>query len=97
MTITCSRREHDEPLDALKERLGYEHARGAQRDAGRIAFLDGLLFKLKDMQAALGPPRRGAMLSLDVHAREGQDIVEKNGSYLPLTAAVVRDQLRKLD
>jgi phosphate transport system substrate-binding protein len=30
-------------------------------------------------------------------SRDGQDIVEKNGSYLPLTAAVVADQLRKLD
>ena len=30
-------------------------------------------------------------------SRDGQDIVEKNGSYLPLTAAVVSEQLRKLD
>ena len=30
-------------------------------------------------------------------SREGQEIVQENGSYLPLTAAVVREQLRKLD
>jgi phosphate transport system substrate-binding protein len=32
-----------------------------------------------------------------VLSREGQEIVARNGSYLPLTAAVVREQLRKLD
>jgi phosphate transport system substrate-binding protein len=32
-----------------------------------------------------------------VLSREGQDIVDKNGSYLPLTAAVVNEQLRRLD
>jgi phosphate transport system substrate-binding protein len=30
-------------------------------------------------------------------SREGQEIVAKNGSYLPLTAAVVNDQRRSLD
>ncbi len=29
--------------------------------------------------------------------REGQEIVAKNGSYLPLTAALVREQLKKLE
>lgn len=32
-----------------------------------------------------------------VLSREGQEIVAREGSYLPLTAAVVREQLRKLD
>ena len=32
-----------------------------------------------------------------VLSREGQEIVADNGSYLPLTAAVVREQLGKLD
>jgi phosphate transport system substrate-binding protein len=32
-----------------------------------------------------------------VLSREGQETVERNGSYLPLTTAVVREQLRKLD
>jgi phosphate transport system substrate-binding protein len=32
-----------------------------------------------------------------VLSREGQETVERNGSYLPLTAAVVREQLQKLD
>jgi phosphate transport system substrate-binding protein len=32
-----------------------------------------------------------------VLSREGQETVEKNGSYLPLSAAVVREQLQKLD
>src|SRR5262249_9066521 len=32
-----------------------------------------------------------------VLSREGQDIVQKNGSYLPLTTAVASEQLRKLD
>ena len=32
-----------------------------------------------------------------VLSREGQETVQKNGSYLPLTAAVVREQLKKLD
>jgi phosphate transport system substrate-binding protein len=32
-----------------------------------------------------------------VLSREGQEIVASNGSYLPLTAAVVHEQLRKLD
>jgi phosphate transport system substrate-binding protein len=32
-----------------------------------------------------------------VLSREGQETVERNGSYLPLSAAVVRDQLQKLD
>jgi phosphate transport system substrate-binding protein len=32
-----------------------------------------------------------------VLSRDGQDIVERNGSYLPLTASVVAEQLRKLD
>ena len=32
-----------------------------------------------------------------VLSREGQEIVQSNGSYLPLTAATVREQLRKLD
>jgi phosphate transport system substrate-binding protein len=30
-------------------------------------------------------------------SREGQETVARNGSYLPLTGAVVREQLRKLD
>jgi phosphate transport system substrate-binding protein len=30
-------------------------------------------------------------------SREGQEIVAKNGSYLPLPASVVREQLKKLD
>jgi hypothetical protein len=30
-------------------------------------------------------------------SREGQETVERNGSYLPLSAAVVREQLLKLD
>jgi len=30
-------------------------------------------------------------------SREGQETVAKNGSYLPLTGALVREQLRKLD
>jgi phosphate transport system substrate-binding protein len=30
-------------------------------------------------------------------SREGQEIVERNGSYLPLTAAMAADQRRKLD
>jgi phosphate transport system substrate-binding protein len=30
-------------------------------------------------------------------SREGQETVARNGSYLPLTAAVVREQLKKLD
>jgi phosphate transport system substrate-binding protein len=30
-------------------------------------------------------------------SREGQEIVARNGSYLPLTAALVREQLKKLD
>jgi phosphate transport system substrate-binding protein len=32
-----------------------------------------------------------------VLSREGQQIVADNASYLPLTAAVVREQLGKLD
>jgi phosphate transport system substrate-binding protein len=32
-----------------------------------------------------------------VLSREGQETVERNGSYLPLSAAVVREQLQKLD
>jgi phosphate transport system substrate-binding protein len=32
-----------------------------------------------------------------VLSREGQETVARNGSYLPLTAAVVREQLKKLD
>jgi phosphate transport system substrate-binding protein len=32
-----------------------------------------------------------------VLSREGQETVERNGSYLPLTAAVVREQLEKLE
>jgi phosphate transport system substrate-binding protein len=32
-----------------------------------------------------------------VLSREGQETVQRNGSYLPLTAAVVREQLKKLD
>ena len=32
-----------------------------------------------------------------VLSREGQETVERNGSYLPLSAAVVREQLLKLD
>lgn len=32
-----------------------------------------------------------------VLSREGQEMVARNGSYLPLTAAVVREQLKKLD
>ena len=32
-----------------------------------------------------------------VLSREGQEIVARNGSYLPLTAPVVREQLRKLN
>ena len=32
-----------------------------------------------------------------VLSREGQAIVANNGSYLPLTGALVREQLRKLD
>ena len=32
-----------------------------------------------------------------VLSREGQETVEMNGSYLPLSAAVVREQLQKLD
>jgi phosphate transport system substrate-binding protein len=32
-----------------------------------------------------------------VLSRDGQDIVARNGSYLPLSAAVAREQLRKLD
>jgi phosphate transport system substrate-binding protein len=32
-----------------------------------------------------------------VLSREGQETVARNGSYLPLTATVVREQLRKLD
>jgi phosphate transport system substrate-binding protein len=32
-----------------------------------------------------------------VLSREGQETIASNGSYLPLTAAVVREQLRKLD
>jgi phosphate transport system substrate-binding protein len=32
-----------------------------------------------------------------VLSREGQDVVARNGSYLPLTGALARDQLRKLD
>ena len=32
-----------------------------------------------------------------VLSREGQEIVERNGSYLPLTAAVVNEQLKRLD
>ena len=30
-------------------------------------------------------------------SREGQDIVAKDGSYLPLPASVIRDQRSKLD
>ncbi len=30
-------------------------------------------------------------------SREGQEIVDKNASYLPLTGALAREQLRKLD
>ena len=30
-------------------------------------------------------------------SRDGQEVVEKNGSYLPLTAAVVNEQLKRLD
>jgi phosphate transport system substrate-binding protein len=30
-------------------------------------------------------------------SREGQEIVARDGNYLPLTAAVVREQLGKLD
>src|SRR5262249_2728382 len=30
-------------------------------------------------------------------SREGQEIVERNGSYLPLTAALAAEQRRKLD
>jgi phosphate transport system substrate-binding protein len=32
-----------------------------------------------------------------VLSREGQGIVAENGNYLPLTGAVVREQLKKLD
>jgi phosphate transport system substrate-binding protein len=32
-----------------------------------------------------------------VLSREGQETVDRNGSYLPLSAAVVREQLQKLD
>ena len=32
-----------------------------------------------------------------VLSREGQETVARNGSYLPLTAAVAREQLKKLD
>ena len=32
-----------------------------------------------------------------VLSREGQEIVARNGSYLPLTAEVVREQRKKLD
>jgi phosphate transport system substrate-binding protein len=32
-----------------------------------------------------------------VLSREGQETVQRDGKYLPLTAAVVREQLRKLD
>jgi hypothetical protein len=34
---------------------------------------------------------------LIAHVNDGQDIVERNGCYLPLTASVVAEQLRKLD
>ena len=30
-------------------------------------------------------------------SREGQDAVQRDGKYLPLTAQVVREQLKKLD
>src|SRR2546430_14438327 len=30
-------------------------------------------------------------------SREGQEAVQRDGKYLPLTAAMVREQLRKLD
>ena len=30
-------------------------------------------------------------------SREGQELVMKDGKYLPLTAEVVRDQLKKLE
>jgi phosphate transport system substrate-binding protein len=30
-------------------------------------------------------------------SREGQDAVQRDGKYLPLTAEVVREQLKKLD
>jgi phosphate transport system substrate-binding protein len=30
-------------------------------------------------------------------SREGQETVAGNGSYLPLTGAIAREQLRKLD
>ena len=30
-------------------------------------------------------------------SRDGQEVVEKNGSYLPLTAAIVNEQLKRLD
>jgi len=32
-----------------------------------------------------------------VLSQEGQDAVQKDGKYLPLTAELVREQLRKLD
>jgi len=32
-----------------------------------------------------------------VLSRERQDAVQRDGKYLPLTAEIVRDQLRKLD
>ena len=30
-------------------------------------------------------------------SRQGQDAVQRDGKYLPLTAEVVREQLKKLD
>jgi phosphate transport system substrate-binding protein len=41
-------------------------------------------------------PKLGEFLRF-ILSREGQVIVDQNASYLPLTGALARDQLRKLD
>jgi phosphate transport system substrate-binding protein len=49
-----------------------------------------------DITPTRGDPRAKELLRY-ILSRQGQADVEREGSYLPLTAQVVREQLRKLD
>ena len=52
--------------------------------------------KDKDKQVVMDQPCC-AFVPHTVALREGQELVQKDGKYLPLTAAVVREGRQKLD
>jgi hypothetical protein len=43
------------------------------------------------------PRIKTAELGVKTLSRDGQELVMKDGKYLPLTAAVVREERKKLD